>query len=770
MSMKAKKVFFYGLIMMLLNFQGIVGTKLSWNKKTYAASSYEEKYQAFINDDRWKNGIGWGGSQGPKLSGWSSSGCCAYCADFEKYVYGTQGWSGSAFYSVADIKAGDILHVSPEHWFVVLNRNGNNLYTAEGNCSSKVIISNSRYTISGNSISYTSGSGPASFSLVVGYHYDTGTVSGTTPTPVETWSNKTESVSETNAVLGITYNAGSSKYFGYIGLYVNGSYACGYDPGYTGSSYSFSFDLNKDAGMTLQPGQTYKYQLYVNTMDGSDIFSPEYSFTTTSSSGNTNPVTPSGGNVGNMDIVNYACQFEGKPYVWGTHGPDTFDCSGFVYYVFQHFGRSLSLSSADYWNSPTNYGTVVSEGDALPGDVVSWSGHVGIYIGDGYMINALNANAGVCKTKITSYIDSDGNSNPAHKYIRINGVSTGHTHSYTATVTKQPTCTETGIKTFTCSCGDSYTEAIPAKGHQYQDTVIAPTMTENGSIIYTCSGCGDVKQDIIPLPTLKEDGWYYCKLMPTGINTAEYEVQYNNYFEKEQKDSPGEGWTKAETVKNEWVNSGETYQSEAELPTSDARILVKSVYYHFCGPNAGDVGNYEMTGNYVHYDEIVIGQYGVNVDSQGDDEGHTYYLLSWADGGGRVKCASGVTCDGSYGTHGERCQVWYKMNTYQDRVKEEIYKYTKTSGWEKDKDNSAASAEVRFKKSETGEPSVPGDLNADGTINSTDVILLRRYIAGGYGVSINEKAADVNDDGKINSSDVILIRRFIAGGYGVELK
>lgn len=64
----------------------------------------------------------------------------------------------------------------------------------------------------------------------------------------------------------------------------------------------------------------------------------------------------------------------------------------------------------------------------------------------------------------------------------------------------------------------------------------------------------------------------------------------------------------------------------------------------------------------------------------------------------------------------------------------------------------------------------PGDLNEDGEINITDVILLRRYIAGGYNITINESATDVNDDGKSNITDIILIRRYIAGGYDVELK
>ena len=45
-----------------------------------------------------------------------------------------------------------------------------------------------------------------------------------------------------------------------------------------------------------------------------------------------------------------------------------------------------------------------------------------------------------------------------------------HTHSYTSSVTKNPTCTENGVKTFVCSCGSSYTESIPANGHQWTTT------------------------------------------------------------------------------------------------------------------------------------------------------------------------------------------------------------------------------------------------------------------------------------------------------------
>lgn len=64
----------------------------------------------------------------------------------------------------------------------------------------------------------------------------------------------------------------------------------------------------------------------------------------------------------------------------------------------------------------------------------------------------------------------------------------------------------------------------------------------------------------------------------------------------------------------------------------------------------------------------------------------------------------------------------------------------------------------------------PGDVNDDGVIDAKDVNLMRRYIAGGYNVTINEYAADVNADGEIDAKDVNLTRRHIAGGYNVELQ
>ena len=66
--------------------------------------------------------------------------------------------------------------------------------------------------------------------------------------------------------------------------------------------------------------------------------------------------------------------------------------------------------------------------------------------------------------------------------------ATGHT--YTEQITKESTHKETGVKTFTCECGDNYTESIAKIPHSYAEVVTAPTCTERGYTTYTCE-CGD---------------------------------------------------------------------------------------------------------------------------------------------------------------------------------------------------------------------------------------------------------------------------------------
>ena len=79
-----------------------------------------------------------------------------------------------------------------------------------------------------------------------------------------------------------------------------------------------------------------------------------------------------------------------------------------------------------------------------------------------------------------------------------------HTHNYTGSITKEATCTEAGVRTYTCSCGDSYTENMPATGHSYVSKVTkAATTTEEGIMTYTCSKCGHSYTQ--PITKIKSD-------------------------------------------------------------------------------------------------------------------------------------------------------------------------------------------------------------------------------------------------------------------------
>lgn len=93
-----------------------------------------------------------------------------------------------------------------------------------------------------------------------------------------------------------------------------------------------------------------------------------------------------------QQIASYACQFVGNPYVYGgsnlTNGTD---CSGFTMAVYAQFGYSLSHSSAVQMSQ----GTAVSLDAVQPGDIICYSGHVGLYIGGGQIVHASTESTGI---------------------------------------------------------------------------------------------------------------------------------------------------------------------------------------------------------------------------------------------------------------------------------------------------------------------------------------------------------------------------------------
>ncbi len=114
-------------------------------------------------------------------------------------------------------------------------------------------------------------------------------------------------------------------------------------------------------------------------------------------------------------------------------------------------------------------------------------------------------------------------------------------HNYVTTITKEPTCTEAGEKTYTCNCGDSCTEEIPAKGHNF----------ENGE----CTDCGE--KDSCSESHTDENGDDICDICGHEHQWQENEdvlewVRYNPYG------------------RTDWIKNGNTYEATVSADKTDA--------------------------------------------------------------------------------------------------------------------------------------------------------------------------------------------------------
>ena len=119
-------------------------------------------------------------------------------------------------------------------------------------------------------------------------------------------------------------------------------------------------------------------------------------------------------------FVSFVRSQVGKQYIFGNEGPDTFDCSGLVYFVWNHFGVSIGRSTIDQWpvcqyveRSQLNVGDLLF---ARFSEVIDNApGHVGIYIGDNKVIHAAGTQKGVIEVNIDQF--------PEFKAARHSGMS-----------------------------------------------------------------------------------------------------------------------------------------------------------------------------------------------------------------------------------------------------------------------------------------------------------------------------------------------------------
>ena len=158
-----------------------------------------------------------------------------------------------------------------------------------------------------------------------------------------------------------------------------------------GTDYDKVTSLNDGAVVTIVGIDNGWYK--VKTSGGSvGYVSSEYMVTCKDSAGSRGDgtVVAASSSLG-QQIVDYAAQFLGTPYVYGGNGPNSFDCSGFTSYVYRHFGYTLNRTATGQLSN----GVSVSKSELQPGDLVFFKSggskpvsHVGIYVGGGQFIHA----------------------------------------------------------------------------------------------------------------------------------------------------------------------------------------------------------------------------------------------------------------------------------------------------------------------------------------------------------------------------------------------
>ena len=161
-----------------------------------------------------------------------------------------------------------------------------------------------------------------------------------------------------------------------------------------GTSYSKVTSLSDNTVVTIVGIDNGWYK--IKTAGGTvGYVSSEYMVTCKDSAGSrgdgTTAVAVSSNSSMGSQIVAYAKQFLGVPYVYGGNGPSCFDCSGFTSYVYRHFGYTLNRTASTQLSN----GVAVSKSELQPGDLVFFryntsypASHVGIYIGNGQFIHA----------------------------------------------------------------------------------------------------------------------------------------------------------------------------------------------------------------------------------------------------------------------------------------------------------------------------------------------------------------------------------------------
>lgn len=638
---------------------------------------YWPKAWAFVQDERWRTGSSYG-SRGPKLSSYSSSGCCAYAADYCAYVYGRyDAWRSSyftSFYNASEIQSGDIIYTGT-HWFVVVERNGSELMTAEGNTDRYgdgrflAHCTRDHYKVENGCIVNMWYRSRPTVPIVQAYHYN---FSQSNPTPGEPslGARYSDDLSDVDFFWGATAN---TQYYNLVVcrqgsntevLRANGLTTTSYTKHLEAGSYYATLTAVNSSGSTVSPvisfdipkghRHTWKTKIKKATLKssgsiwtgcdcgakkpGSKTTSIPYpktvklSATTYQYNGyvKTPKVTVIGGNGKTISAQNYTVTYPAGRKKAGTYNVTIKFKGNYTGTVIRKFTISAKNHKHSYYTR-TIRATLSKNGSIRR-----------------------ECNCGTWRTLQTIYCP---------KSVELSDV----TYVYDGKVkTPKVNAIATNGKTISRSY---YTVKYPS-GRK-----------NNGTYKITITFKGNYSGTVTRSFKIAPKGWIYADKLPTGVTSAKYQIQYKNTYNRKE---------------NYYADNGSIYDSQYPKATSDTVVYKGCYYYHFCSGWKGQTVNYAQTNDFVHFDSVNSDQ--VFEEKSGwDSEGNLpYYILKWNNSGNRVWCQSGVTCSGVAGAHGNRGYAWYKMYQYQNRVLT-TRTVTKQSNWTTKKYSNATKVTYRYK-------------------------------------------------------------------------
>ena len=197
-----------------------------------------------------------------------------------------------------------------------------------------------------------------------------------------------------------------------------------------------------------------------------------------------------------------------------------------------------------------------------------------------------------------------------------------HTHSYAEKVTAEATCTAAGTKTFTCECGDSYTEAIPVLAHSYNGKVTkAATCTQKGSKTYTCS-CGKTYTEELKATGHKHTVTASKKATCTEDGYATYTCSCGDSYTNNEKASGHSlsGWTNHTNAT--MLSPGEKRNSCANCDYYESEMSYQRMFEHYADV-VGWFGVFEnvqqLENDYANFIDLVFYESLVDLNTTFDE-------------------------------------------------------------------------------------------------------------------------------------------------------